>query len=177
MLHIYYDIIVPLNYWFDMSQLNLPLAPKDPLLWPIEISLKHIKFWTCIVLVSLHMTWEPPTKLDWMKRLHWLTTISRCSRSRSSPGHSSGPDHIHSRRCSAWFAWHFFNLLQKKVIMSDGSEGLGHFERAGLSEYLKRPLYPFLWHQSLWPNNRLKRWNTAEGSRILDDLCHRYVKK
>lgn len=109
-----YDIIVPLNYCFDMSQLNLPLAPKDPLFWPIEISLKHIKFWTCIVLVSLHMTWEPPTKLDWMKRLHWLTTISGCSRSRSSPGHSSGPDHIHSRRSSAWFAWHFFNLLQKK---------------------------------------------------------------
>ena len=71
----------------------------------------------------------------------------------------------------------FQSPAKKRVIVSDGSEGLGHFERAGLSEYLERPLYPFLWHQSLWPNNRLKRWNTAEGSRILDDLCHRYVKK
>lgn len=43
----------------------------------------------------------------------------------------------------------FQSPAKKRVIMSDGSEGLGNFERAGLSEYLERPLYPFLWHQSL----------------------------
>lgn len=153
-ISIWYHSVIDLLVRYESIQFADFLGGQNQLRSLCIINYKHIKCWTCIVLVSLHMTWEPPTKLDWMKRLHWLTTISGCSRSRSSPGHSSGPDHIHSRRSSAWFA--LFNLLQKKGTNVWWFRRAWHLERAGLSEYLGRPLYPFLWHQSLWPNNRFE---------------------
>ena len=107
---------------------------------------------------------ETPALADHNQRL-----LSQQKLAWTQLGSRSHWSHSHQERFTmislAFIQFIQFNLLQKREQTWDFFWFFGHSERAGLSEYLERPLHPSLWNQSLWPKDWIQE-KVAESKMI-----------